>query len=104
MPVVTITHCLTILGFDWKSLKEDAVVVDVGGSVGSVTYTIFQQNKHLRYVIQDLESIINKEAKQVCLNPHHGSNQHHKTTNLSWLVLGRKNASSTHRWTSNSAR
>ncbi|KAF8825445.1 hypothetical protein HHX47_DHR7000188 [Lentinula edodes] len=51
-------------GFDWKSLKEDAVVVDVGGSVGSVTYTIFQQNKHLRYVIQDLESIINKEAKQ----------------------------------------
>ncbi|KAJ3864280.1 S-adenosyl-L-methionine-dependent methyltransferase [Lentinula novae-zelandiae] len=59
-----VTHCLTILGFNWKSLKEDAVVVDVGGSVGSVTYTIFQQNKHLRYVIQDLESIINKEAKQ----------------------------------------
>ncbi|KAJ3845967.1 S-adenosyl-L-methionine-dependent methyltransferase [Lentinula lateritia] len=51
-------------GFDWKSLKNDAVVVDVGGSVGSVTYTILQENKHLHYVIQDLEPVINKEAKQ----------------------------------------
>ncbi|KAJ3929904.1 MAG: S-adenosyl-L-methionine-dependent methyltransferase [Lentinula lateritia] len=51
-------------GFDWKSLKNDAVVVDVGGSVGSVTYTILQENKHLQYIIQDLEPVINKEAKQ----------------------------------------
>lgn len=51
--------------FDWKSLSADEVVVDVGGSVGSVTHAILQENPHLRYVVQDLATVINTDAKTV---------------------------------------
>lgn len=42
------------------------MVVDVGGSVGSVTYSILQENPHLRFIVQDMESVIVHDAPKVC--------------------------------------
>ena len=49
---------------DWKSLPPDSVVVDVGGSVGKVTYELHKVFPHLKYVIQDLPPVV-KDAKNV---------------------------------------
>ncbi|EKM53055.1 uncharacterized protein PHACADRAFT_210782 [Phanerochaete carnosa HHB-10118-sp] len=45
-------------GFDWRSLKQDAVVVDVGGGVGSQSMRLAQNFSHLRFVVQDREQIV----------------------------------------------
>ncbi|PIL26737.1 hypothetical protein GSI_11151 [Ganoderma sinense ZZ0214-1] len=39
--------------FPWDSLPKDALVVDVGGGVGSVTFRIAAAHPHLRYIVQD---------------------------------------------------
>ncbi len=36
---------------DWKSLPPDSVVVDIGGSVGKVTYELYKVFPHLKYVV-----------------------------------------------------
>jgi hypothetical protein len=43
--------------FDWKSLEQDALVVDVGGGVGSSTLELFKAYPHLRYVVQDRPTV-----------------------------------------------
>ena len=48
-------------------------MVDVGGSVGSVVYTLIQENPHLRYVIQDIEHVVKVDAAQVCFLHSFGS-------------------------------
>ena len=53
------------VGFDWKSLKPGDIVVDVGGSAGTVTHAILKENPHLRYIVQDQESVIYSAAKPV---------------------------------------
>jgi len=45
-------------GIDWKSFKKDGVVVDIGGSIGTVTLLLAQAFPHLRYVVQDLDKVI----------------------------------------------
>ncbi|KAF9067896.1 S-adenosyl-L-methionine-dependent methyltransferase [Rhodocollybia butyracea] len=42
----------------WKDLKPDSVVVDVGGSVGSVTHLLVKAFPDLKYVVQDLPKVI----------------------------------------------
>ena len=67
---------------DWKSLPPDSVVVDVGGSVGKVTYELYKVFPHLKYVVQDLPPVV-KDAKKVASRrvcplrafAHHGSMQ-----------------------------
>ncbi|GJE83945.1 O-methyltransferase [Phanerochaete sordida] len=49
-------------GFGWKSLAQDALVVDVGGGIGSQTVKIAQNNAHLRFVIQDREPVTKDAA------------------------------------------
>ena len=49
---------------DWKSLPPDSVVVDVGGNVGKVTYELHKAFPHLKYVIQDLPTVL-KDANKV---------------------------------------
>ena len=44
--------------FPWGSLPKDAVVVDVGGGIGSVTFRIAAAHPHLRYIVQDREGTI----------------------------------------------
>ncbi|KAH8998235.1 S-adenosyl-L-methionine-dependent methyltransferase [Lactarius hatsudake] len=47
---------------DWKSLPPNSVVVDVGGSVGKVTYELYKVFPHLKYVVQDLPPVV-KDAE-----------------------------------------
>jgi hypothetical protein len=49
---------------DWASYPENSIVVDVGGSTGSVTHLIAEKFPHLNYVIQDLPKIIENETPQ----------------------------------------
>lgn len=41
------------IGFDWRSLPQGSLVVDVGGGVGNLTMSLAKVYKHLRYVVQD---------------------------------------------------
>ncbi|KAI0260406.1 S-adenosyl-L-methionine-dependent methyltransferase [Gloeopeniophorella convolvens] len=45
-----------------KSLAPGSVVVDVGGSVGKVTWFLYQAFPHLRFVVQDLPPVV-KDAQ-----------------------------------------
>jgi hypothetical protein len=57
---------VSLEGFDWKSLKQDSLVVDVGGGVGSSTLHLIKVYPHLRYVIQDRPKVI-ADGVKVCL-------------------------------------
>jgi MinD-like ATPase involved in chromosome partitioning or flagellar assembly len=54
---------LPVEGFDWKSLKEDALIVDVGGGIGSSTLQLIKAYPHLRYVVQDTAKVITDAAR-----------------------------------------
>lgn len=45
-------------GFDWSSLPEGSVVVDVGGGIGTSTLALARKYPALRYVIQDRPAVI----------------------------------------------
>ena len=53
------------IGFDWASLKQEALVVDVGGGLGSATLHLMKEYPHLRYVVQDRPKVID-DAVKVC--------------------------------------
>jgi tRNA G46 methylase TrmB len=50
-------------GFDWKSLQQDALVVDIGGGIGSSTLQLMKAYPHLRYVIQERRRVITDGVK-----------------------------------------
>ncbi|KAK7038000.1 4-O-methyltransferase 1 [Favolaschia claudopus] len=50
-------------GVGGEKLPADAVVVDVGGSIGSVTLKLAKAFPHLRYVVQDLQKEITEGEK-----------------------------------------
>lgn len=54
---------LILKGFDWKSLDQDALVVDVGGGIGSSTLRLLNAYPHLRYVVQDRPKVIPDAVK-----------------------------------------
>jgi hypothetical protein len=62
----TIFTSFLLEGYDWKSLTQDALVVDVGGGVGSSTLQLTKAYPHLRYVVQDRAKVI-PDAVTVCL-------------------------------------
>jgi tRNA G46 methylase TrmB len=43
--------------FDWASLPDDGLVVDVGGGVGSATLEIAKAFPKLRYIVQDIPGV-----------------------------------------------
>ncbi|KAJ6572134.1 O-methyltransferase [Mycena capillaripes] len=45
-------------GFDWSSLPEGSILVDVGGGNGHVSMQIAQSNPQLRVVVQDLQQAV----------------------------------------------
>ncbi|KAJ7070243.1 O-methyltransferase [Mycena belliarum] len=47
-------------GFDWESLPKDALVLDVGGGVGSTSLEIARTNPHLKFMVQDKEAVIHE--------------------------------------------
>ena len=55
-PGLETTHVVN--GYAWAALQEDAVVVDVGGSHGSVSREIVKNFPQIRCVVQDLPDVI----------------------------------------------
>ncbi|KAA1468514.1 O-methyltransferase [Dentipellis sp. KUC8613] len=50
-------------GFDWKDLKDGAVVVDVGGGVGSQCLTLAEDFSHLNFIVQDRAPVVAEGEK-----------------------------------------
>jgi len=49
---------LTIKGFDWNSLKDDSLVVDVGGGIGTLSVALAKEHPHLKFIVQDRGAVI----------------------------------------------
>ena len=47
-----------VVAFDWKSLPTNALVVDVGGGVGSVSMALARECPDLRIVVQDRPGVV----------------------------------------------
>jgi ubiquinone/menaquinone biosynthesis C-methylase UbiE len=50
-------------GFDWGSLPKGALVVDVGGGVGTVISVLAKALPDLQFVIQDRSAVIEDGIK-----------------------------------------
>ncbi|KAF9564158.1 S-adenosyl-L-methionine-dependent methyltransferase [Agrocybe pediades] len=57
----------SLQAFDWKSLQDGAVVVDVGGGVGTSALPLAREFPKLQIVVQDLPSVM-KDAERVWAN------------------------------------
>ncbi|KAM0187016.1 hypothetical protein ACHAPA_011850 [Fusarium lateritium] len=53
-----------VSGYDWAKLGE-AVVVDVGGSVGHGSVALAQEFPHLSFIVQDLPSVVSGAEQQL---------------------------------------
>jgi len=60
-------------GFDWASLPPNSIVVDVGGGIGASTLMLAGTHKHLRYIVQDRDSVIGEARKAITEKPQDGS-------------------------------
>ena len=47
-----------MVGDTWESIPEGSLVVDVGGGVGKQSLTLATHQPHLRFVVQDRESVV----------------------------------------------
>ncbi|KAF8486791.1 S-adenosyl-L-methionine-dependent methyltransferase [Russula ochroleuca] len=47
-----------LAGYGWGELPESSLVVDVGGGVGSQTLLLALHHPHLRFIVQDRESVV----------------------------------------------
>ena len=47
-----------LAGYAWGELPEGSLVVDVGGGVGSQTLLLALHHPHLRFIVQDRESVV----------------------------------------------
>ncbi|KAF8196214.1 hypothetical protein K438DRAFT_1760392 [Mycena galopus ATCC 62051] len=58
------TSGLAVKRFNWSSLPENTLIVDVGAGIGSISFGIAKANPQLRFVIQDKASVI-QEGKEL---------------------------------------
>ena len=58
---------LPVAGFDWGSLPEGGLVVDVGGGVGALTALLEKKHKALRYLVQDRAEVA-EEGRRVSVS------------------------------------
>ncbi|KAM6499102.1 S-adenosyl-L-methionine-dependent methyltransferase [Amanita muscaria] len=49
--------------YDWKSLPNDALVVDVGGGIGSVSMTLAKEHPNLKIIVQDQAYVVENGTK-----------------------------------------
>lgn len=48
----------TCLAFDWKSVTDGALVVDVGGGVGACSVHVAKKNPNFKFIVQDRVPVI----------------------------------------------
>jgi tRNA G46 methylase TrmB len=53
---------------DWAALKDDDVVVDVGGGTGGLTLLLSKSFPQLKYIVQDLVMVMPDAEKVVSLS------------------------------------
>lgn len=73
------------LGFEWKDLKQDSLVVDVGGGIGSQSMTLAQHFPQLRFLVQDRESVVKNASVVRCVFRTHATLAN---ANIRLAVLG----------------
>ena len=54
------------VGYVWEHLPQGSLVVDVGGGVGSKSFTLAKHHPQLQFVVQDRESVVG-DATEVCV-------------------------------------
>lgn len=59
---------LVFVAYDWESLPQDALVVDVVGGVGSVSLALTRSYKNMKIVVQDQPSVVQDGLKVRALN------------------------------------
>jgi len=81
--------------YAWDQLPKDSLVVDVGGGVGAQSLTLALRHSHLRFVVQDRDSVVG-DAVEVCSlhDPHH----HMFIDNILVTVLEEEPAQRTRSW------
>jgi len=57
------SHSHRTSGFDWVSLPKGALVVDVGGGVGTIVSVLVKALPNLKFVIQDRPAVIEDGLK-----------------------------------------
>ena len=60
-----------VLGNTWEDIPEGSLVVDVGGGVGKQSLTLATHQPHLRFVVQDRESVVGDATEVHASNPGH---------------------------------
>ncbi|KAF9004470.1 S-adenosyl-L-methionine-dependent methyltransferase [Hymenopellis radicata] len=58
----------SLADFDWSGLPQDALVVDVGGGIGTLARKVLKNHPHVRVVVQDMPKVI-EAADKVCSAP-----------------------------------
>jgi len=58
-----------MVGYTWENIAEGSLVVDVGGGVGSQSLTLATHQPHLRFVVQDRESVVGDAVEVHPSNP-----------------------------------
>ena len=53
----------SVVAYDWQSLPKDALVVDVGGGVGTVSLVLAKTFSNMKIVIQDLPKVVEDGLK-----------------------------------------
>ncbi|KAL0057206.1 hypothetical protein AAF712_016159 [Marasmius tenuissimus] len=57
-----------ITAYEWESLPEKAVVVDVGGGVGTISLELTKRYPKLNFVVQDLSGFVEKGSELASYN------------------------------------
>ena len=57
-------------GFAWDTIRENGVVVDVGGSVGGAAIALVEAFPHLKLVVQDLPANVDNGRKALESSPN----------------------------------
>ncbi|KIL66630.1 hypothetical protein M378DRAFT_160640, partial [Amanita muscaria Koide BX008] len=58
-----LSHKTFLQAYDWQSLPKDALVVDVGGGVGTVSMTLAKEHPNLKIIIQDQPGVVENGIK-----------------------------------------
>ncbi len=60
------TRAYSKVGYDWKSLPANALVVDVGGGVGTASLSLAKEFPHLKFIIQDCQAVADDGVEVRC--------------------------------------